>query len=652
MTPANSITDLEFELVARWEDENARGNCVSIEAVCADHPEVLPRARLIVHALAQVARILSPKRRSGAAPGGTADYPDDWEEIGSGASSVVYRGQDPTFDTAVAFKVLHTQNRLLTSQDALRLMQRFELEAQILGRLKHDGIVRVYKTFELAGRPVLEMEYLPGGTLVTRVEEVRARGATGIARFFERIARAVGHAHAHGIVHRDLKPSNILLDKTGRPCVSDFGVAKLVNADKRAEPVNEPGGETAQGLADLTVHGRQPGTYAYMAPEQFDPSFGEIKPATDVWAMGVVLHELLYGVRPFLGDTRNEMRDLVCRPTPFPHRGGFGLKGRLNRIISRCLVQDQGRRFESARQLADALEKALLPRRWWLAIPIVLATALVVNAVWWRPAPTPPTNTKPEPVPEWSDHPTVQDAYHKLAKGEAAVLIDGEQPAAFHWPRGSETGKIIRSDEGRFGLHSVSPGGALMELLPHLPPGSYRIDAELKHETGNGFTWVGVYAAASHWTTNQGRVHNFVMAKYTDLGPHASEGSPPGGIMQGRRTHQMARFLAESDRHPFTSIQLCPDHPGGKLVLPPPRGWRTVSLIVTSERVRAMQQGTESVGEVSADDLNALSRDALRRQPAIGMPPPFRTHGGIGLYVYCASVLVNRFQVTPLDSPK
>ena len=96
-----------------------------------------------------------------------------------------------------ARKVLQTQGRALALQDVAHLMKRFEQEARILARLKHDGIVRIFKTFDLGGRPVIEIEHLPNGSLATHLKAVRARGAVEIARFMERVARAVGFAHGH-----------------------------------------------------------------------------------------------------------------------------------------------------------------------------------------------------------------------------------------------------------------------------------------------------------------------------------------------------------------------------------------------------------------------------------------------------------------------
>lgn len=396
MAHTDITNELAFDLFAQWEDEKAAGSGVSLEEICAPHPEVLPDVQKIARRLATVAPLFSPPPGDARPPSESDDingcWPPSWSKVGCGASSIVFKGEDPTFGTVVAFKVLDTQDRVLSSADLVRLMRRFELEARILARLKHDGIVRIFKTFDLGGRQVLEMEYLPGGSLEKNPEAVRAQGAAGIARFMERVARAVGFAHAHNIVHRDLKPSNILLDADGRPCVSDFGVAKLIQFGDRGLSAVDPGGETDQGVGGLTAHDRQPGTKAYMAPEQFDSSFGGITLATDVWALGVIIYELLHGTRPFSGGNAHEWKVAVCHgPLPRPRWAAWRREGRLEAIALRCLSRNPAKRYANAAAVADAL--AAITRPVWRSLARAVAVVAVVSAfavaVLARPTPNP-----------------------------------------------------------------------------------------------------------------------------------------------------------------------------------------------------------------------------------------------------------------------
>src|SRR5205085_2328936 len=135
-----------------------------------------------------------------------------------------------------------------------------------------------------------------------------------------KVARAVEAAHAQGIVHRDLKPANILLDEHGEPLVGDFGLAKLKDAE-----------------ADVTVPGTVLGTPAYMAPEQAAGRSHEVGPASDVWALGVILCELLTGQRPFRGSKTEVLRQLVVPVPPRPRALRPDLDWRLEAIILRCL---------------------------------------------------------------------------------------------------------------------------------------------------------------------------------------------------------------------------------------------------------------------------------------------------------------------------
>ncbi|VTR99487.1 wd40 repeat-containing protein : WD40 repeat-containing protein OS=Singulisphaera acidiphila (strain ATCC BAA-1392 / DSM 18658 / VKM B-2454 / MOB10) GN=Sinac_3618 PE=4 SV=1: Pkinase: WD40: WD40 [Gemmata massiliana] len=456
--PHTEITnDFAFVLYAQWEDARAQGSSTSLEEICANHPELLPDVR-------EIARRLVPESvLSCALPGGESVpareswVPHDWTKIGQGASSLVFRGQDPTFGTTVAFKVLQVRGAVLAPGDGVRLMKRFEQEARILARLKHDGIVRIFKTFDLGGRPVIEMEHLPNGSLATHLEEVRAQGAVGTARFMERVARAVGFAHERGIVHRDLKPSNILLDDAGRPCVSDFGVAKLIHPDAPDGPAGKPGTEpvsapgtdsssdTDPEITCLTTLGRQPGTKAYMAPEQFNATFGEIKPETDVWALGVVLYELVTGTRPFTGGNSREWAEAICTgPLPRSRLLPRQRADRLKAIALRCLAREQKNRYPSATAVADALAAVARPvwRKLALATGLLVLTSACVVAL-----------TRPEP-------------------GTVAVPVHVESPAFEREAREAfqfcADGKVVR------GL------SAFVSLLPRVPEDRHELRTAIR----------------------------------------------------------------------------------------------------------------------------------------------------------------------------
>jgi tRNA A-37 threonylcarbamoyl transferase component Bud32 len=526
MTSDWTSDDLSLDLYAEWEDRQASGDPVSLEEVCSGYPDSLPRVRAIAQRLAGGPVSLILPTLAHEQPSTTNE---EWVEIGRGASSVVYRGGDPDFGTTVAYKVLHPSDQLLSAGDLHRLLRRFEQEARILARLKHESIVRIYKTFFRDGRPVLEMEYLPGGTLAERVEDVRRLGPVAIARVLERVARAVGFAHRHGIIHRDLKPSNILLDATGQPCVSDFGVAKLLDpGEATAAVVSVGASDIDPGLSTITVLGRQPGTRAYKAPEQFDPAFGPVTPATDVWALGVILSELLTGSRPFAGCSEDECRDAVCRhPRPRAGRWRWGQTGRLLRIAQRCLARDPKERFPTAIELADELAGVFRRRSWSArlavgAVVIVTGLAAVLGLTLWQSGRTtepaaPPRAGRP---PAWEHASVEQSNRARLQRGETVTLVPAaaNAPVAYRIVAGEPT-----IESGRDGATVHCQGLGLVELMPHLPAtGRYRVRGTLTHRRADGYSSMGgLFVGGSGRWNNDATLYRCGVTSLAEIGPLA-----------------------------------------------------------------------------------------------------------------------------------
>jgi eukaryotic-like serine/threonine-protein kinase len=176
------------------------------------------------------------------------------------------------------------------------------------------------------------------------------------ARFVVSLARAMQHAHSAGIVHRDLKPSNIVITENGVPKILDLGLALLLD-------------EQLQG-DETTAAGAIVGTLSYMAPEQARGQIDEIGPATDIYALGIILYEMLAGRRPFKGS--NSVRDFIEQVLEEkfepPSRWRRGLSRDLDAICLKCLEKDRGRRYPTAAALADDLER-FLERKTVLASP-------------------------------------------------------------------------------------------------------------------------------------------------------------------------------------------------------------------------------------------------------------------------------------------
>ena len=185
--------------------------------------------------------------------------------------SVVYKARQPGLGRVVALKWLGPRGP--NGPDTTRFVR----EATAVARMHHPNVVPLYEVGEFEGRPYFTMPFVPGGSLATRRAQFFGEHRAAV-ELLEKVARAVAHAHEHGILHRDLKPGNVPLDEYGEPLVSDFGLAKILGA-----------------LEDLTATGTVLGTPSYMAPEQAAGGPAAVGPAADVWALGVMLYEILAG---------------------------------------------------------------------------------------------------------------------------------------------------------------------------------------------------------------------------------------------------------------------------------------------------------------------------------------------------------------------
>ncbi len=203
-------------------------------------------------------------------------------ELGRGGMGAVYKARQLGLGRLVALKViLHAD--FAAPEGPVRLRG----EAEAAARVRHPNVVQVYEVGEYGGRPFFSMELCPGGSLAARLRAGPVP-ATEAARLVEALARAVDAAHRQHVVHRDLKPANVLLAEDGTPKVSDFGLAKRLDA------------------AGLTAPGAVMGTPSYMAPEQAAGKPGAVGPACDVYALGAVLYECLTGRPPFKAPTLAE----------------------------------------------------------------------------------------------------------------------------------------------------------------------------------------------------------------------------------------------------------------------------------------------------------------------------------------------------------
>ncbi|RME73460.1 MAG: hypothetical protein D6784_11895, partial [Chloroflexi bacterium] len=257
------------------------------------------------------------------------------EQIGMGGMATVYKAYDPNTDRYVAIKILPQH----FSQDPT-FRQRFAREAKAIAKLEHLHILPIFAYGEEDGIAYMVMRYLPSGTLTDRIRQGPLPLAEA-ARLLSQIADALDYAHARGVLHRDIKPSNILLDASGNAFLTDFGIAKMVEA-----------------TVELTGAGVL-GTPAYMSPEQCRGS-RDLTPASDQYSLGIVLYEMVTGSAPFQAETPIALiYKHLNDPLPLPHTLRPDLPEAAEQVILKALAKEPEQRYKTCRQMAAAFAQAV-----------------------------------------------------------------------------------------------------------------------------------------------------------------------------------------------------------------------------------------------------------------------------------------------------
>ncbi|MEL6105424.1 MAG: serine/threonine-protein kinase [Planctomycetota bacterium] len=275
------------------------------------------------------------------------------EEIARGGMGIVYRARDRKLKRLVALKVLPRDSAVHPDR-----WLRFRTEAEAAARLQHDNVIRVYDADSHEGLAYVSQELADRRSLADRIEQT-PQNPRRSAELLSQLAQGVQHAHDHGVLHRDLKPSNVLF--VGEvPKVADFGIAKLLDAPS----------ELTQTQAII-------GTPDYMAPEQASGDGEQVGFATDVYALGVILYEMLTGVRPFRGETSLEIIRQVIEHDPIaPRKLNASIPKDLETICLKCLQKQVGNRYSTPTTLAEDLNRFLDGR------PILAKPATIVQHGW------------------------------------------------------------------------------------------------------------------------------------------------------------------------------------------------------------------------------------------------------------------------------
>jgi eukaryotic-like serine/threonine-protein kinase len=257
------------------------------------------------------------------------------EKVGSGGMSSVYRAFDPTLERRVAIKMMHRD----ISSDPDQL-ERFRREARAVARLNHPHVVTVIDAGEDDGAPYIVFEYVEGETLKDRIRRLGRLPIDEAIAYAIEIGRALECAHSHKLVHRDVKPQNVLIDPDGRAKVTDFGIARSMEAH------------------GLTAPGRVLGTTDYVSPEQ---ALGhEVTEQSDIYSLGIVLYEMLTGEVPFKADTQVAVAmKHVREPMPDAQRRRPEISATLAAVVERATAKETQNRYATVDQLVHDLEEVL-----------------------------------------------------------------------------------------------------------------------------------------------------------------------------------------------------------------------------------------------------------------------------------------------------
>lgn len=380
--------------------------------------------------------------------------------LGRGGMGVVYLATQCNLDRQVAVKMI--RSGALASKDEVN---RFYAEARSAGSLAHPSIVTVYHCGEYDGHHFFSMDYIPG----TDLAKLMAQGQMPVrdaVRYVLDVARAIEYAHSRGVVHRDLKPANVLINEQGKVLLTDFGLAKRIGAEE-----------------GLTATGAALGTPSYMSPEQASGNQDEQSHLTDVYAIGAILYALLVGKPPFQADTvMQTLMQVMHKPAPSVRASRADVHPDLDTIVTKCLEKSPARRYDSARALADDLD------RFYRGAPISARPPSFVRRTkhWIQNIPifaalTGVRNLEPTPAQRWTQNGLITFWFLLLVAWllgplglnylrentlPDSIIIASGAPGGMYFETGGELSNKLKEQTG---IHpNVIPTGGSLENLTKL----------------------------------------------------------------------------------------------------------------------------------------------------------------------------------------
>lgn len=339
----------------------------AIDAARASHPELADELGKRFELLAAAGLVRDPAPTTEAGKPRAFGGFDLLDELGRGGMGVVWRARQRSTGRIVALKTIRADLLGLA-----KARQRFRREIEAVSKLHHPGICTVYEAGEVDGIPFVAMRYVEGSSLLAHlganasapIDRTTTGTTTGTApgaatsgtsthtndgvratvRWFEKVARALHHAHSAGILHRDVKPGNLMAASDGEPVVLDFGLARAEETDTDA----------------LTATGDELGTPAYMSPEQISPAGRRLDRRTDVYSLAVTMYEVLAGQHPFTAPTREALyRAILAGNAPLLSRHNRHASQDLCVAIATAMDVERDRRYETAAAFADDLARVL-----------------------------------------------------------------------------------------------------------------------------------------------------------------------------------------------------------------------------------------------------------------------------------------------------
>jgi serine/threonine-protein kinase len=567
------------------------------------------------------------------------------EQLGSGGMGEVHKARLRSINRTVALKIL-----LYVAPPGSEARARFQTEGEAIGRLRHPNVIPMYEWGEHDGRLYFSMEYAEGGSLASQTRG-QPQPPKDAARLVEAIARGAHAAHLQRVIHRDLKPGNVLLSADGTPKIGDFGLAKLLDAD-----------------SGLTQTEAILGTPAYMAPEQARGEARRVGVATDVWALGAILYELLTGQSPFRGEGRHQTLEMVKNRDPVPPtRVRPEISPELEAICLKCLEKEPPHRYVSAEALADDLDRWLheqqpkvrppgwgarlwrrVSRRPRVAAAVLLLPLLALAAMVYVQRQDP-------------DRP-IKAIEARLKRGEKVVLIgDTGGPRWSRWRTGEEAAQAAVAADGMFTVRSWTL--SLLELVRDPQRDRFRIRAEVRHDQSYEEGEVGLYFARQQYTHSEEPLQLFMQLTFNDvrdevaLFHRAMQGLPKGVRLppppKGNQVQLVAQLSgAGAGRHRGQGLKPVLFQAAGLAGGP----WRTVTAEVGPDEVHALWEGTREVGKLSAGQIVSGAQNLLlqaRKQRAhdpqlMQINPHYNPRAPLGIYVRNGSAAFRNVTVEPL----